>query len=89
MVAEARERAEAVIEIDTRAEPGGSATSCPRCGGGEPGLARYRLALVHEDHPGSAKGAWAPRRQPHKGQDHLKLATLRHLEYVAQAWLAE
>jgi hypothetical protein len=44
---------------------------------------------VHEDHPGSAKGAWAPRRQPHKGQDHLKLATLRHLEYVAQAWLAE
>ena len=35
MVAEARERAEAVIEIDTLAEAGGPAASCPRCGGGE------------------------------------------------------
>ena len=33
MVAEARERAEAVLEIDARAEAGGPATSCPRCGG--------------------------------------------------------
>lgn len=35
MVAEARERAEAVIEIDSRADAGGAAASCPRCGGGE------------------------------------------------------
>ncbi len=35
MVAEARERAEAVMEIDARAEVGGSAASCPRCEGGE------------------------------------------------------
>ena len=35
MVAEARERAEAVLEIDARAEAGGPAGSCPRCGGGE------------------------------------------------------
>ena len=33
MVAEARERAEAVLEIDARAEAGGPAASCPRCGG--------------------------------------------------------
>ena len=33
MVAEALERAEAVLEIDARAEAGGPATSCPRCGG--------------------------------------------------------
>ena len=32
MVAEARERAEAVLEIDARAEAGGPASSCPRCG---------------------------------------------------------
>jgi transposase-like protein len=35
LVAEARERAEAVLEIDARAEAGGPAASCPRCGGGE------------------------------------------------------
>ena len=35
MVAEARERAEAVLEIDARAEVGGPAAACPRCGGGE------------------------------------------------------
>jgi len=35
MVAEARERAEAVMEIDARAEMGGPAAACPRCGGGE------------------------------------------------------
>jgi len=35
MVAEARERAEAVLEIDARAEAGGPAASCPRCGGDE------------------------------------------------------
>jgi transposase-like protein len=34
LVAEARERAEAVLEIDARAEAGGPAASCPRCGGG-------------------------------------------------------
>jgi len=34
MVAEARERAEAVMEIDARAEVGGPAASCPRCKGG-------------------------------------------------------
>jgi len=34
MVAEARERAEAVMEIDACAETGGPAASCPRCGGG-------------------------------------------------------
>lgn len=33
MVAEARERAEAVLEIDVRAEAGGAAASCLRCGG--------------------------------------------------------
>jgi len=33
MVAEARERAEAVLEIDARAEAGGPAASCFRCGG--------------------------------------------------------
>ena len=33
MVAEARERAEAVLDIDARAEVGGPAASCPRCGG--------------------------------------------------------
>jgi transposase-like protein len=35
LVAEARERAEAVLEIDARAEAGGPAASCPRCGGGK------------------------------------------------------
>jgi transposase-like protein len=35
MVTEARERAEAVMEIDARAEVGGTAASCPRCKGGE------------------------------------------------------
>jgi hypothetical protein len=35
IVAEARERPEAVMEIDTRGEPDGPAASCPRCGGGE------------------------------------------------------
>lgn len=33
MVAQARERAEAVLEIDARAEADGPAASCPRCGG--------------------------------------------------------
>jgi len=33
MVAEAREPAEAVLEIDARAEAGGPAASCPHCGG--------------------------------------------------------
>jgi len=33
MVAEVRERAEAVLEIDARAEAGGPAASCVRCGG--------------------------------------------------------
>lgn len=33
IVAESRERAEAVLEIDARAEAGGPAASCPRCGG--------------------------------------------------------
>ena len=33
MVSEARERAEAVLEIDARAEAGGAAASCVRCGG--------------------------------------------------------
>lgn len=35
MVAEARERAEADMEIDILAKAGGPAASCPRCGGGE------------------------------------------------------
>ena len=35
MVAEARERAEAVMEIDTLAEAGGPAASCACCSGGE------------------------------------------------------
>jgi hypothetical protein len=33
MVAEARERAEAVLEIDARAEAGGPTALCVRCGG--------------------------------------------------------
>jgi len=33
MVSEARERTEAVLEIDARAEAGGAAASCVRCGG--------------------------------------------------------
>ena len=33
MVSEARERAEAVLEIDARAEAGGAAALCVRCGG--------------------------------------------------------
>ena len=33
LVAEARKRAEAVLEIDARADAGGPAASCPRCGG--------------------------------------------------------
>jgi len=32
LVAEARKRAEAVLEIDARADAGGPAASCPRCG---------------------------------------------------------
>ncbi len=32
-VAEARKRAEAGLEIDARADAGGPAASCPRCGG--------------------------------------------------------
>ena len=35
MLGEARERAEAVMEIGARAEMGGPAAACPRCGGGE------------------------------------------------------
>ncbi len=35
LAAEARERAEAVLEIDACAEKGGPAASCPRCGVGE------------------------------------------------------
>ena len=35
LVAEAGERAEALVEIDARAEAGGSAAACPRCRGGE------------------------------------------------------
>ena len=33
LVAEARKRAEAVLEIDALADVGGPAASCPRCGG--------------------------------------------------------
>ena len=33
LVADARKRAVAVIEIDARADTGGPAASCPRCGG--------------------------------------------------------
>jgi hypothetical protein len=33
LVADARKRAEAVLEIDARADAGGPAASCPRCGG--------------------------------------------------------
>ena len=32
LVADARKRAEAVLEIDARADAGGPAASCPRCG---------------------------------------------------------
>jgi predicted RNA-binding Zn-ribbon protein involved in translation (DUF1610 family) len=35
LVADARKRAEAVLEIDARADASGPAASCPRCGGGE------------------------------------------------------
>ena len=35
LVADARKRAEAVLEIDARADAGGPAASCPRCGRGE------------------------------------------------------
>ena len=35
MEIQARERAEAVMETDARADVGGPAASCPRCGGGE------------------------------------------------------
>ena len=35
IVADARKRAEAVLEIDARADAGGPAASCPRCGGDE------------------------------------------------------
>ena len=34
LVADARKRVEAVLEIDARADAGGPAASCPRCGGG-------------------------------------------------------
>jgi len=33
LVADARKRAEAVLEVDARADAGGPAASCPRCGG--------------------------------------------------------
>jgi len=35
LVSEARERAEALLEIDARAEAGGPAAACPRCRGGQ------------------------------------------------------
>ncbi len=35
VVAEARERAEPMLEIDGGADAGGPAASCPRCGGDE------------------------------------------------------
>ena len=35
IVAEARERLQAVMEVDARAEVGYQAASCPRCEGGE------------------------------------------------------
>jgi transposase-like protein len=55
MVAGARERAEAVLEIDARAEPGGAAASCLRCGGGarmrwgrtRTGAQRWRCSSCH------------------------------------------
>ena len=34
LVTDARKRAEAVLEIDARADVGGRAASCPRCGSG-------------------------------------------------------
>ena len=60
MVAEARERAEAVMEIDTRAEAGSPAASCPRCGGGErvrrgrtrTGAQRWRCSSCGASWPG-------------------------------------
>jgi transposase-like protein len=33
LVADARKRVEAVLQIDARADAGGPASSCPRCGG--------------------------------------------------------
>ena len=33
LVADVRKRAEAILEIDARADAGGPAASCPRCGG--------------------------------------------------------
>ena len=33
LVADARKRAEAVLEVDARADAGGPAASCPGCGG--------------------------------------------------------
>lgn len=35
LVAEARERTEALVEIDARAEAEGPVAACPHCGGGE------------------------------------------------------
>ena len=55
MVAEARERSEALLEIDARAEAGGRAASCVRCGGHKrvrwgrtrTGVQRWRCSGCH------------------------------------------
>ena len=55
MVTEARERSEAVLEIDARAEAGGPAASCVRCGGHKrvkwgrtrTGVQRWRCSGCH------------------------------------------
>jgi hypothetical protein len=88
MVAEARERAEAVLEIDARAEAGGPAASCPRCGDDKrirwartrTGAQRWRLAGLGEE----ASCGDGPRRSPglrgHRGRGpdgHLRRPAAR------------
>jgi hypothetical protein len=67
MVAEARERAEAGLEIDARAEAGGPAASCVRCGG-ESRIRWGRTRTVPRDGAARAAGrhgrAEAARRSP-------------------------
>jgi hypothetical protein len=55
LVADARKRAEAVLEIDARADAGGPAASCPRCG--SDARIRWGRTRTEAHSDGTARGA--------------------------------
>lgn len=55
LVADVRKRAEAILEIDARADAGGPAASCPSCGGDARAPGGVGPEQAHSD--GTARGA--------------------------------